>query len=104
MTKAIEHLENARNALLAFESVRAEEFLHEFEAEIRDRRLPRDAVARCSAELSAIRDLAGAACEGVSAAQRQLAEILKLSRNLDTYDSTGRRMIAQVGLEKTKRF
>lgn len=104
MTKAIEHLKNARKALLAFEPAKAEEYLHEFEAEIRDHRLPRNAVEPCAAELSALRDLAGAARNGVAAAQRQFTEIMKLSRNLDTYDSAGQKQISQVGPESTRRF
>ncbi len=104
MTEAIENLKNARAALLAFEPAKAEEYLRKFEAELRDRRLPADAVAHCTAELSSIRELAGAACEGVAAAQRQLTEILKLSRNLDTYDKAGQKKVEQVGLGSARRF
>ncbi len=104
MTKAIEHLKNARKALLAFEPTKAAQYLQKFESELQAHRLPRDAVAHCTAEISAIRDLADAACDGVAAAQRQLNEILKLSRNLDTYDSDGQKKIAQVGPETARRF
>lgn len=104
MTEAIEHLKMARAALMAFDTTKAEKYLHEFENELQNHRLPRDAVAHCTAELSMIRELAGAACDGVAAAQRQLTEILKLSRNLDTYDSAGQKTIAQVGLESARRF
>ena len=104
MTEAIEYLQKARTALMAFDPATAEEWLHKFDTELRKHRLPQDAVADCAAELSIIHGLAGAACDGVAAAQRQLTEILKLSRNLDTYDSAGQKKIAQVGLETAKRF
>ena len=104
MTEAIENLKNARTALLAFEPAKAEEYLRKFEAELVDGRLPPEAVAHCAAELSTIRELAGAACEGVAAAQRQLTEILKLSRNLDTYDKAGQKKVEQVGLGSARRF
>ena len=104
MTEAIKHLKKARTALMAFDAAKAEKCLHDFEVELQKHRLPHDAIAHCATELSIIRELAGAACEGVAAAQRQLTEILKLSRNLDTYDSDGQKTMAPVGLESARSF
>lgn len=104
MTEAVKSLKKARAALQAFEAEKAEKYLRNFESELQDHRLSPDAVAHCTAELSAIRELASAACDGVAAAQRQLTEILKLSRNLDTYDKAGHKKTAPVGLESTRRF
>lgn len=104
MTDATRHLIHARTALMAFEPDKAAEMLHKFEAELQIRPLAADAAARCAAELSAICDLAGAAREGVLAAQRQFQDILKLSRNLDGYDKSGKRTTAQIGARPTRKF
>ncbi|RCW80761.1 hypothetical protein [Paracoccus lutimaris] len=104
MNDATEYLKQARVALIAFEPDKAEEMLRKFEAELQNHPLTEDAATRCTAELSAIRDLAASAREGVFAAQRQFQEILKLSRHLDGYDKTGKKTTEQVGPRSTRKF
>jgi hypothetical protein len=104
MIDVTENLKHARTALLAFEPGKAEDFLRKFESDLQKYRLPTEIAKRCSDELAAIRDLANAAREGVAAAQHQFLEVLKLSRQLDTYDRSGKRMAEKTAPRSTRKF
>ena len=78
--------------------------MHEFERALLDGAIRKDSIDACSQALLAIRGLSEAAREGLLSAQRQLAEIAALSRNLDTYDRQGRRIGSQVTQGREQRF
>lgn len=104
MSKAMKHLYHARAALTAFEPTVAEDSLRKFEIALNTDGLALEETARCKIELSAIRDLAKAAQEGVAAAQHQFREILDLTRRLDTYDKAGQRQAEQVAPVSARKF
>lgn len=104
MSTLLDHLKRARAALITFDPALAESSLTRFEAGLRSGEMTPDQVEPCSAELSAIRDLAQAAKTGVANAQQQLREILDLSRRLDTYDKAGKRKAESVSPISARKY
>lgn len=104
MSTLLDHLKRARAALIAFDPALAESSLTRFEAGLLAGEMTPDQVEPCSAELSAIRDLAQAAKTGVANAQQQLREILDLSRRLDTYDKAGKRKAESVSPLSARKY
>ncbi|GEK71332.1 hypothetical protein [Paracoccus denitrificans] len=89
---ALHLIEQVRRDLLALNLKPALEKIQEFEKLVISGSIRREHAEKCADVLGDIRVLAGAACDGLAAAQRQLAEIATLSRHLDTYDRQGRRI------------
>ncbi len=104
MNRAINSLKRARTALLAFDAAKAEHHLREFETNLERFGLPEASIDSCAAVLAEIRDLAAAAKEGVAAARQQFQDIVKLSRQLDTYDKSGNLKAALVEQKPTRKF
>ncbi|REG46649.1 hypothetical protein EQ718_18615 (plasmid) [Paracoccus versutus] len=104
MTKALHLLQQAREDLLVFQTDAALVKMQEFEVLVHSGAMPRDRVAETAELLRDILSLASAACDGVAAAQRQLAEIAALSRHLNTYDRQGRRIGNPISSPHDRRF
>ncbi len=104
MTDGLALLEQAKQHLIASEPELSMRKMHEFERALLDGAIRKDSIDACSQALLAIRGLSEAAREGLLSAQRQLAEIAALSRNLDTYDRQGRRIGSQVTQGREQRF
>lgn len=104
MSTPLDHLRHARTALIGFDPALAEDSLRKFETALIAGDLTAEETALCESELSAIRDLAQAAKEGVATAQQQFREILDLSRRLDTYDKAGKRKEESVQPISARKF
>lgn len=102
--KALHVIEEARDELLAFRPEKALKKIMEFEQLILSGQVRKEHAARCTAMLHDIQILAGAARDGVAAAQRQLVEIGTLSRHLETYDRQGRKIGNRITRRQEKRF
>lgn len=97
LARAREHLLQGR-AAAALDQVEA--FLTRVE---RDRIAAPDRPA-IERQLADLRVMAQAAMAGTESAMRQIEEIVQAARSLRTYDSDGRRHIAQTGAELPRRF
>ncbi|WJS83848.1 hypothetical protein [Paracoccus sp. TOH] len=104
MTEALLLLDQARRHLIASEADLALEKMQRFEKLLAAGNLPKGGVEACAEALQAIRALAEAAREGITAAKRQIAEITAISRNLDTYDHQGKKLGRLAVPHREKRF
>ncbi|MEG4641654.1 hypothetical protein VB636_02145 [Paracoccus sp. APAP_BH8] len=104
MTKSLYLLEQAREDLLAFKAESALERITDFQELVRSGSISKDCVGKGAEMLRDILSLAGAARDGVAAAQRQLAEIAALSRHLNTYDRQGRKIGNPIAPPRERRF
>lgn len=104
MMKALHLIEEARSELLAFRTDQAIEKIEEFERLILSGQFRMEYAERCRDTLYEVQVLAGAARDGVAAAQRQFAEIRTLWRHLETYDRQGRKTGNHLVRQQERRF
>jgi len=104
MTDPLQILERARTHLIAGETDLAFEKMKFFEALALSGRLGKEAAAESARMLGDIQLMAGAICDGIGSARRQLAEIAAMSRGLDFYDRHGKKIVNPVARPKEHRF
>ncbi|WP_313349273.1 hypothetical protein [Paracoccus sp. (in: a-proteobacteria)] len=104
MIKTMHLIEQVRNDLLMYQPEQALTKLEEFERHLVSGRVSKECREECMIALRDIQTLAGAARDGVAAAQQQLAEIITLSRSLNTYDREGRRIGNRISRQHEQRF
>ncbi|MTH64631.1 hypothetical protein [Paracoccus shanxieyensis] len=102
MIDILKKLQEARQAVQDVAPDRAAAILHEIEAKADFESLPdRDAVLR---ELRAIREHSDAAAAGIAAAQKQIAELMRLGRSLGTYDRAGNMQVNSTQARQIRKY
>ncbi|WP_347268266.1 hypothetical protein [Paracoccus sp. (in: a-proteobacteria)] len=96
MTGPSRCLTEAQTHLLQGDTAQALACLHHFEQEIESGRIAPETLAASTSALQAIGRLAEAAQAGIAAAQRQIGDVISLSRALNTYDMHGKKQTETV--------
>lgn len=104
MSSTTDDLNRARAAIVSGDSQAALKIIEGMVERLQDTGLDQDEHHAVETALTELRILAQAALDGARAAMDQIAEVVQAARSLRTYDSAGRRHVANIPADMPRRY